>query len=95
MNYSRKTEMDYINLNDGNEITQVCEPIAEYCRLTRPHFKQSDSMILEWLNFLPVWEASASGLNEHLKDSRQYGTTNGNLPRKDRMLLLCIAAVLG
>ena len=32
--------MDYTNLNDGNEITQVCEPIAEYCRLTRPHFKQ-------------------------------------------------------
>lgn len=33
--------MDYITLNDKNKVAQVCEPIAEYCRITQPHFGQT------------------------------------------------------
>lgn len=31
---------DKISIGEERENTQVCEPIAEYCRATRPHFRQ-------------------------------------------------------
>lgn len=30
----------YINIEEEIPVMQVCEPIAEYCRATRPHFQQ-------------------------------------------------------